>query len=55
MQATFEALKKYGSGLASPRLEHSPMRGGAGKSAGGLGNVEEVRSPGYFDGVVEGA
>lgn len=55
LQATFEALKKYGSGLASPRLEHSPMRGGAGKSAGGLGNVEEVRSPGYFDGVVEGA
>lgn len=35
LQATFEALKKMGSGLASPRAE--------------------VRAPGYFDVVVEGA
>lgn len=36
------------AGLRSPRIESGPRRGAA------EGTGEEIRSPGYFDGVIAG-
>ncbi|KAJ4363574.1 hypothetical protein N0V83_009870 [Neocucurbitaria cava] len=52
LQATFETIKKMSAGLASPRLDFSPRRSHDGKKGGGPG--EGVKSPGYFDVVIEG-
>ncbi|OAK97168.1 hypothetical protein IQ06DRAFT_296370 [Phaeosphaeriaceae sp. SRC1lsM3a] len=43
LQMTFEALKRMGAGMASPRVAISPRRNGS--STG----EENVRTPGYFD------
>lgn len=58
LQMTFEAIKSMSSGLMSPRLDFSPKKnGGAVGSAAGNGvngKEEGVKTPGYFDVVVEG-
>ncbi|CAO2651523.1 Nn.00g040930.m01.CDS01 [Neocucurbitaria sp. VM-36] len=53
LQATFETIKKMSAGLASPRLDFSPRRND-GKKGQITGSGEGVKSPGYFDVVVEG-
>ncbi|PSN74665.1 thioredoxin-like protein [Corynespora cassiicola Philippines] len=49
LQATFEAIKKMGTGLGSPRVDFSPRKGTSGGAGAGVGE-----SGGYFDVVVEG-
>lgn len=63
MQATFEALKKLGAGLSSPRVDFSPRKignsakgTGAGTGPGtgsGGGNGKVEGEWGYFDVVPE--
>lgn len=65
MQATFEALKKMGAGLSSPRVDFSPRKNGnsaketgAGTGTGtgsgdGNGNGKVEGEWGYFDVVPE--
>lgn len=49
LQATFEVVKKISSGLPSPRMLYTSRKTGQPVVAD-----EEVRSPGYFDGLMEG-
>ncbi|KAF2819380.1 hypothetical protein CC86DRAFT_413077 [Ophiobolus disseminans] len=55
LQATFEAMKKMGSGLGSPGAEYSPRKSEGLRSAMRNGNEQDVKSPGYFDVAVEAA
>lgn len=50
---TFEALKRMGAGMASPRADHSPRKNGSvvngNRNGGESGGEGEARMPEYFD------
>jgi hypothetical protein len=52
LQATFEAIKRMSAGLSNPRTELGPKHSSLG-SAEASREGGSVRSPGYFDVVVE--
>ncbi|KAH7065928.1 thioredoxin-like protein [Paraphoma chrysanthemicola] len=56
LQATFETLKKFGQVLGTPRADYSPRKTEGAKNGMDADNDgEEVKSPGYFDVVVDDA